>query len=304
MHDASQACQSSRSEANSMDAQTSTKWHQDTRLLADTSPATARHTLTAPLPQEADAGTGDAFLQSLARGLAVLTAFRPGQERLIIAQVARTAGLTRAGARRILLTLEHLGYVATDKRQFFLTPQVLDLVAGYSARPIWETARKVLQSVAAKLNETVSAGVLDGTEVVYTVRVRSSHFLHLDVKEGARVPAHASSMGRIFLAALPPSSLRQYFRNAELKRYTSSTITDPDTLRKRLESVREQGWCAVRDEIEEGITGVSVPLTDPAGRTIAALNVSISSQRATAQMIGKTIVPVLREAVQTVVALL
>lgn len=249
---------------------------------------------------QTDAAGADAYLQSLARGLAVFVAFRPGQERLTIAQVAKATGLTRAGARRILLTLEHLGYVASDKRLFFLTSQVLNLVAGYSAQPVWETTRKVLQPVAEKLNETVSAGILDGTEVVYTVRIRSSHLLHLDLKEGARLPAHASSMGRVLLAALPPGSLERYLRTAELTRYTAATVTDPGILRKRVEEVRKQGWCAVHGELEDGYSGVSVPLVSASGKTIAALNVGLRSTRATQQMIVKTIVPMLREAAQSI----
>lgn len=260
-------------------------------------------TMTPLLPQIEEV-TGEAFLQSLARGLAVLTAFRPERGRLTMAQVAKATGLTRAGARRILLTLEHLGYVSVDKRLFFLTSQVLDLTAGYSAQPLWETTRKVLQSIAGKLNETVSAGTLDGHDVVYAVRVRSSHLLHLELKEGARLPAHASSMGRVLLAALPPGSLERYLRTTELMRYTRCTITNPSLLRQRLQEVRQQGWCAVRDEIEEGICGVSVPLVDSSGRTVAALNVSVSSKRATARLIGKTIVPALREAAKSISAML
>jgi IclR family pca regulon transcriptional regulator len=259
--------------------------------------------MTSLRPKQPDAGAGDAFLQSLARGLAVLTAFRPGRERLTIAQVAKATGLTRAGARRILLTLEHLGYAASDRRLFFLTAQVLDLVAGYSTLPIWETARKVLQSVAQKLNESVSAGVLDGFDVVYTVRVRSSsHLLHLDLKEGARMPPHASSIGRVLLAALPPGSLERYFRTTELTRYTAATVTDPAVLRKRLQEVREQGWCVVHGEMDERISGVAVPLTDPSGKTIGSLSISINCKRATARMIGRTVVPLLREAAQSITA--
>ncbi len=257
-------------------------------------------TTTPLLPRESE----EVFVQSLARGLAVLTAFRPGRERLTMAQVAKATGLTRAGTRRILLTLEHLGYVSVDRRLFFLTAQVLDLTSGYSAQPLWETTRKVLQSVAETLNETVSAGILNGNDVVYAVRVRSSHLLHLELKEGARLPAHASSMGRVLLAALPPGSLERYLRTTELTRYTRSTITDPRLLRQRLQEARQQGWCVVRDEIEDGICGVSVPLLDSSGKTLAALNVSVSSKRATAQLIGKTIVPALREAAKSVNAML
>lgn len=241
------------------------------------------------------------FVHSLARGFAVLTAFTPGRERLTIAQVAKATGLTRAGARRILLTLEQLGYVSTDRRQFFLTAQVLNLVSGFSAQALWDTARKVLQTVAETLNETVSAGILSGGEVVYTVRVRSSHLLHVELKEGSRLPAHAASMGRVLLAALPGGALERYLRTTEFTRYTRRTTTDPDVLRKRLDEVRAQGWCAVYDEIEEGLCAVAVPLIDSSGKTLGAINVCLSSNRATPQMVSKTIVPLLRQAAKSIV---
>jgi IclR family pca regulon transcriptional regulator len=255
-------------------------------------------------PRETQDETSDAFIQSLARGLAVLTAFKAGHERLTMAEVAKATGLTRASARRILLTLEHLGYVSLDRRLFFLTAQVLDLVSGYSAQPLWEKTHKVLQALAKQLDETVSAGILDGHDVVYTVRVRSSHLLHLELKEGTRLPAHASSMGRILLAALPPGSLERFLRTSKLAPYTPQTVTDPAVLRQRLKEAQHQGWCVARDEIVEGICCVSVPLVDSSGKTLAALSASISSKRATMQLIGGTIVPALREAAESINAIL
>ncbi len=179
---------------------------------------------------------------------------------------------------------------------FFLTARVLDLAQGCGERAVWDAARPVLQFVADGLNETASAGVLDGTEVVYVLRIPSARPLHIGVSAGSRLPAHVSSMGRVLLAALPLPALEDYFRTAPLRRFTKFTVTDPAVLRARLADVRAQGWAYVKGEIEEGVSGVSVPLADRTGRVIAALNVSTNAERASMQEVRRTIVPALQAA--------
>jgi IclR family pca regulon transcriptional regulator len=242
----------------------------------------------------------DEVIQSLVRGIEVLRAFGPGNDRMTIAQAAKVAGLTRAGARRILLTLESLGYVHSDGRDYLLTARVLELGQGFLAQPLWQAVRPALLAVARSLNETVSAGVLDGFDVVYTIRVRSSRILQLELRAGARLPAHASSTGRMLLAALPPAALDRYFRYATFTRFTKRTVVDPTILRKRLQEARSQGWCQVRDEMEEGICGVAVPLLDRKGRIVAALNVSTNSDRTNVRAVKNTIVPALLAAAESI----
>jgi IclR family pca regulon transcriptional regulator len=246
----------------------------------------------------------EGHIQSLARGLSVLTAFRPGAERLTMAQVAAVCGLTRAGARRILLTLQNLGYVDAEGRHFFLTAKVLDLGQGFLGQSIWERARPVLQSVVDRLNETASTGVLEGFDVVYTLRVRSSRVLHIELHPGMHLPAHASALGRVLLAALPPHRLSAYLRQATFKRYTPLTVDDPEVLRQRLDEARAQGWCYVHGEIDEGVSGVAVPLVDREGVTRAALSIGANPDRATPQGVRETIVPVLQDAARQIGALL
>lgn len=236
-------------------------------------------------------------VQSLGRGLAVLRAFGPDRETLTIAEAAQATGLTRAGARRILLTLRDLGYVSEIDRAFALTAKVLELgYAYFSSRSIWTAARPVLQALADEINETVSIGVLDDTEIIYVLRVPSSRVLQLGLSAGSRLPAHVSSMGRVLLAALPDHVLYAYLQRAPLRKYTKYTITDPRVLRARLEEVRTQGWAYVKGEIEEGVSGISVPLRDQEDGLIGALNVSTASERASSQEVRKVIVPRLREA--------
>lgn len=131
----------------------------------------------------------DEVIQSLARGMEVLRAFDAAHDRMTIAEAAKVTGLTRAGARRILLTLEKLGYVRSDGRHYSLTARVLELGQGFLAQPLWQAVRPVLLSLANTLNETASAGVLDGHDVVYTIRIRSSRLLHLELRAGAHLPA-------------------------------------------------------------------------------------------------------------------
>jgi IclR family pca regulon transcriptional regulator len=141
-----------------------------------------------------------------------------------------------------------------------LTARVPELGQGFGERAFWDATRPVLQSVVDALNETTSAGVLDGAEVVYVLRIQCARLLYIGVSAGTRLPAHVSSMGRVLLAALPPAALEEYFRTSPLRRFTKFTVTDPALLRARLDEVRAQGWAYVKGEIEEGVSGVSVPL--------------------------------------------
>lgn len=232
------------------------------------------------------------LVQSLARGLAVLKAFGPGRETLTIAEASVATGLTRAGARRVLLTLRSLGYVTATDRDFALSPKVLELGYAYlSSRPIWSAARPILQSLADELNETVSVGVLDDTEVVYVLRVQSSRMIHFGIAAGTRLPAHVSSMGRMLLALLPDIRLDDYMLRTTFRRYTKYTIADPRTLRARVDEIRRQGWAYVNGEIEEGVSGVSVPIRDQAGTLLGALNLSTNSERTSSQEVRGLIVP-------------
>ena len=238
----------------------------------------------------------DGFVQSVARGLSVIQAFRPGRERLTMAQIAQACQLTRAGVRRILLTLEDLGYVGQDGRHFHLTARILDLTKGYARRSLWEAARPRLQALADELNETVSAGVLEGHDVVYMLRIQSSRVMFVDLGAGARLPAQVSAMGRVLLAALPHDELAAYLDTVRLVRLTPHTVADRATLLDRIAEVRAQGWAFARGEVDEALCCASVPLTDRTGRTLAALHVRISANRADDALIAQQVVPALKAA--------
>ena len=218
-------------------------------------------------------------LQSLERGLGVLQVFSKDHARLTLSDVARLAGITRATARRILLTLEQLGHVRSDGRLFSLTPRVLNLGWAYlSSLNLWEIAQPLMEQLVEETGESCSAATLDLPDVVYVARVPTRRIMSITLSVGTRLPAHCTSMGRVLLAALPPDELDRYLAGAELATWTDRTTTDPERLRAALDETRQRGWALVDQELEIGLRSVAAPIRrGPV--TIAALNVSSAVSR-------------------------
>ncbi|HXD28009.1 MAG TPA: IclR family transcriptional regulator C-terminal domain-containing protein [Arthrobacter sp.] len=218
------------------------------------------------------------FVQSLARGLDVIRAFDAEHHSMTLTDVAKRTGLSRATARRFLLTLAELGYVRTDGKHFELTAQVLQL--GYSflsGHTLTELTEPVLEELSSRLNESASASVLDGADVVYIARVHTRRIMRVGITVGSRFPAYATSMGRVLLAHLAPEDLEAALAARPLQALTPNTLTDPAALRRELAAVRERGWCLVDQELEVGLRSVAVPVLSPDGSVAAALNVSMST---------------------------
>jgi IclR family pca regulon transcriptional regulator len=246
---------------------------------------------------------GEHFVQSLERGLAVIRAFGAEEPELTLSDVARRTGLTRAAARRFLLTLTDLGYVRTDGKQFALTPRVLDLgYAFLSSLTLPEVAEPHLERLAAELRESSSVSVLDGDEIVYVGRVPTSRIMRVSINVGTRFPAYATSMGRVLLAGLPEPELAAYLARAEIRPLTSRAIDNADALAAELDRVREQGWALVDQELEEGLRSVAAPVRDAGGRTIAAVNVSAHASRVSAQDLQDALLGPLLETAQRIEA--
>ncbi|WP_375001107.1 IclR family transcriptional regulator C-terminal domain-containing protein [Aeromicrobium sp. CTD01-1L150] len=220
-------------------------------------------------------GPGDQFVQSLARGLAVIVAFDDEHAEMTLAQVAQRTGYSRATARRFLHTLVELGYMRTDGKAFALTPQVLRLGTAYlSGLGLPEIAQPHLERLSGELGESTSAAVLDGTDIVYVARVATRRIMSVGISVGTRFPAYATSMGRVLLAALDDATLDAYLEHAELRPLTPRTLHDAQTLREELRRVREQGWALVDQELERGLTSLAAPIRDASGNVVAAINVS------------------------------
>lgn len=215
------------------------------------------------------------LVQSLSRGLAVIRAFDATHPRQTLTQVAETTGLARATARRFLHTLVAEGYARTDGSEFWLTPQTLELGFAYlSSLGFPAIAQPHLERLSRQVHESCSACVLDGTDIVYVARAAAQRIMSENITIGTRFPAYATAMGRVMLAGASEAEVDEYFRNAELIRFTPTTVTDEARLREEIAKVGEQGYSAVDQELETGLMAVSCPITDWSGRTVAAVNCS------------------------------
>mgnify|MGYP006278984285 CR=1 FL=1 len=235
------------------------------------------------------------FVQSLERGLAVIRAFSAERPRLTLSDVARETGMTRAAARRFLITLESLGYVSTDGKLFTLRPSVLQLGYAYlSSLSMTQIAQDHLERLAGDLHESCSGAVLDGDDIVYVARAFTNRIMTIGLSVGARLPAYCTSMGRVLLAGIDAADLDAYLRHVDMPRRTAQTITEPDALREEIERVRAQGWCLLDQELEEGVRSIAVPLHDATGKVVAAINTSAHTTRVPLAQLHEEFLPMLQ----------
>lgn len=252
-----------------------------------------------------DPKPSDGYVQSFARGLEVIRSFSASTPQQTLTEVASHSGLSRAGARRILLTLQALGYVTTDGKLFALSPRILDLGFAYlSSMPIWNLAEPAMESLAEQVKESCSAAVLDGTDIVYVLRVSTHKILSISLGVGSRLPAYCTSMGRVLLAALPEAQCLQILAESHRIARTKHTVTTLDELATRIALVRRQGWCLVNQELEEGLVSIAAPITNRAGKTVAALNISGQANRTSARAMHDSMLPALLAAAQGISQLL
>lgn len=216
---------------------------------------------------------------------------------LTLSDVARRTKLSRATARRVLLTLESLGYTASDGRAFRLTPRVLDIGYAYvSSLALSDLALPTMENLSEHVHESCSASVLDGSDIVYVARVPTKRIMTIALALGSRLPAVATSMGRVLLADLSDEQLTSFLDLTALPRYTNRTTTKRARLNDSLEEVREQGWCLVDQELEDGLRSVAAPLRDASGRAVAAMNISTHASRVTMKTMRDELVPALLDA--------
>jgi IclR family transcriptional regulator, pca regulon regulatory protein len=242
-----------------------------------------------------------ALMQAAERAFAIIRAFGQRHQMLSQAQVAELTGLSRATTRRFLVTMEALGYVGREGRNYFLRPRVLDLGYAYlSSMTLWDIARSQMELVVQQVRESSSASVLDGTDIIITARVQTQRIMTVLVEIGTRLPAHATSMGRVLLADLSPAALDGYFGKIAPEPYTSRTVTAEQELRNILKTVASQGWCLLDEELEEGVRSLAVPLHDSRGAVIAAMNVCAHASRVSAERMQEEFLPPLLQAAATV----
>ncbi|GAA5147494.1 IclR family transcriptional regulator C-terminal domain-containing protein [Microbacterium pseudoresistens] len=242
-------------------------------------------------------GAGPDFVEALARGLEVIECFRQARPRMTLSEVATASGLARPTARRILLTLETLGYVRTEDGGFRLTPRVLDLGLSYIAsQELWEAARPHMQQVVETTNESCSIAQLDGSDIVYVARVSVPKIVTLAVSLGTRFPALATSLGMVQLAALAPEELHQALSTPSRASVTARWQPEEGELAQRLREVRAQGWAIADEYLALGIRSVAAPIRDGDGRVVAAVNVNTHAAETSLDILRERHLPVVLRA--------
>jgi IclR family transcriptional regulator, pca regulon regulatory protein len=241
------------------------------------------------------------LIVGLEKGLAVLSLFNAGRSRLTIAEAARLAALSRAAARRVLLTLVHTGYLATDGKFFTPTARVLRLSGGFLvAQSIPGRVQPLLDALSRQTGESSSAAIIDGDEIVYVARSATRRIMSVDLGVNSRLPAHATSMGRALLAFQPEQDQQRFLGRAPFPRLTSRTITDADGLRREFARIREKGYALVDEELELGLRSLSVPVIEVAGPPLIAINISVAAAQMSALDMREKLLPLLLEAAKAV----
>src|ERR1700722_16687818 len=249
-----------------------------------------------PLADDGGAARNSDFVQSLDRGLAVNRAFGPDRDRLSLSEVATATGLTRAAARRFLLTLVKLGYVRSDGREFSLRPRVLELGYAYlSGLAMPEIAAPHLEELVAKLRESSSISVLDGHHIVYVARVPTKRIMTVAISVGTRFPAYATSMVRVLLAGMTEEDLSRYLAEAEFEPFTARTVTYPGRLREIVAEVGRLGYAIVDQELEEGLRAIAAPIHGAGDAVTAAINVSAHASRVSMAAMRSDLLPAMLE---------
>jgi IclR family transcriptional regulator, pca regulon regulatory protein len=254
-----------------------------------------------------DSYSGDPnFMMSLARGLLVIQAFTQKKRQLTISQLSVSTGLSRAAVRRCLYTLSQLGFAGSeDGRHFYLGPRILALGYSYIASmPLATAAQPVLERVSHELHESCSISTLDRAEIIYVARASVTRIMSIDLGVGSRLPAFCTSMGRVLLASLPPEELETYLNQTPFKPYTEKTVIAVDKLRPVLKQVLRNGYAIVDQELELGLRSMAVPIQNPMGKIVAALNVGAHAQRVSIQEMQTRFLPRLRSAAQELSMLL
>ena len=261
-------------------------------------------------------GTGPDFIEALARGLDVIRAFQPGQPAMSLAAVAKATGLTRPTARRILLTLEQMGYVRAVERleqtgyvrvvdrkvverkvvdrKYELTPRVLELGMSYVlSRNLWEVAGPHMERLVARTHESSSIAQLDGPDIVYVARVAVPKIVALAVTIGTRFPAMQTSLGKVLLAALPPGEVERVLAEPSRSGITPRIVPGSEERAVTLREVRARGWALTDEELAAGIRSVAAPLRDGDGRVIASLNVNTHAAETPVEVLTGEYLPLL-----------
>jgi IclR family pca regulon transcriptional regulator len=236
------------------------------------------------------------FMTTLAKGLAVLGSFGEQRPSMTLSEAATATDLSRATARRVLRTLSELGYVAQNGRHFSLAPRILELGFAYLSTQSWiDIAEPPMKELSYAIQESCSAAILQGTEIVYVARMPAPHrIMSTTIAVGTRLPAFHTSLGRIQLGFLSEREVWRRLREVEIVAYTSRTITNPEALVARILEDHKQGYSIVDEELEKGLRSLAVPIVTRNGDNVGAINLSAHSSRATRSELRDRFLPPLR----------
>lgn len=241
------------------------------------------------------------FIQSLERGLLIIQAFSNENQTLTVSEAAKITNLSRPAVRRILLTLEHLGYAESIDGHFSLTARVLSLGYAYiSSKNIWDIAHPHMRDLVEQTGESTSISVLNGDEIVYVARIPTKRIMMIALDVGSRLPAYATSMGQVLLANLSPSELDHYFTAVDLKSFTERTVSSQSQLKERLTQINTDGWAFVEQQLEEGLSSLAAPIRNHEGKVIAAINISSHANRINKEMLNDKFLPLLLKTAENI----
>jgi len=239
------------------------------------------------------------FVLSLARGLQVIETFEGHTEGRSVADIARHTGLSRAAVRRLLITLQALGYAESDGRLYRLKPRVLKLGFSYlSSTSLASIAQPILERVTEQVHESCSLAVLERDEIVYIARSTAKRVMSVSLSVGSRLPSYCTSMGRVLLAALPEGSLAAFLDRLEVKALTPKTVTDKQALAEIIRRIRSDGFAMTDEELELGLRSIAVPVRTRQEETVAAMNIGVHAARVSAAEMIDRLLPILREHAQ------
>ncbi len=241
------------------------------------------------------------FVLSLARGLRVIEAFDRQPQGLSIADIARATQLSRAAVRRLLITLELLGYIEANGRKYRLRHRVMHLGMSYlSSSSLATVSQPAVQKITDDLGESSSVCVLDGDEVLCVAGAVRRGLMSLDVSTGSRLPVHCTAAGRVLLAALSEEQLALHLERMNLKPLTAKTVVSRDALVRDIHRVRERGFSIIDEELEPGIHALAVPIIAKDGHVAGSLGVGALAARVSLEDLQSRFFPVLREQARVV----
>lgn len=247
--------------------------------------------------------TSGEFVEALARGLEVLRCFTPDVTRLTVSDVATRTGLARPTARRLLMTLEDLGYVRSLEGAYSLTTRVLELGTAYvSMLGMWDVARPLMEQLVARTGESTSIAQLDGSDIVYTARVPVAKIIAFAVQIGTRFPAVATSMGKVLLADLTSEQRDHVLALPSRSRVLPHRVATRAQLDRELATIRKRGWALSDERLARGIRSVAAPIRNVQGRVIAAVNVTVHAAETSIDTLTHQYLPMLLDTAEAITA--